>query len=684
MLKAHTPSRIGVHGWRRTLIGIGAAVLAIRLTGSLAAQQSGTALPVIEPRLTRIIGADTLKIVEPALSPDGQWVVFSTWNGVGEGYLWIVPSKGGEPRRLIETRNVRDPVWFPSSDRILYWSGENAAIMSVPFDRRSGTVSGRPQRITLEPCGSWYALSPDSRWIAYRRWSQEGTRMTMIIQVIPSNGGTARTVGEPADMVFLADWSADSRYIYYRARTPESPDVSRMYRAAVEGGGAEEVRDTPAGGAAPRLPYRVVQVSDAANGTPPFEVQTYDGRPLARVALPTKATPAQAGRGFITDGRQLLAVTSNQVTVLRVVPVAGGDWRQLGDARASETLLGWSVDGSDVLFATTLDGRSAIMSTPVTGGAAREIGPTPDRGPVGRDPWWAPITFSADGRFVAYSRPVPTGKDRTLLVRAVAGGPERVFTHSAVYPQGLRLVGPGGTPYLAGTDFLYLERNGEEVELRAIAPEGTSSRLLRSFALSDVGLGRSKGVFEDRVAYAQLDAGPTGGFGSSDPVNHPARLMVVRGPTGAPKVVAAVPGVIAFDDIVWSPDGRWIAATTFVNTETNYIKVLVVGVTPDGDVSSPPRLIESGTTGSAWGLRWLPDGSAVTLYGQTGGERAFDVWLIPLKNGGRPVSVTRDDPSLVSFNILSPDGRYLAYQASVERGASLWLADFGDALAQKR
>jgi len=678
MHPSHTRSRADASTGRWITAALDGLVLFFCLAGGIAAQDSAKpALPVLEPRLTRIIGSDTLQIVEPALSPDGRWVVFSTWNGVGEGYLWIVSSDGGEPRRLIETRNVREPTWFPTGDRLAYWSEENTAIMSVAFDGRLGQISGRPQRITLEKSAYWFRLSPDARWIAYRIWSEREGRTGMVIRVIPSNGGTARTLDVFPDLLILMDWSADGRYLYYGAG-------GRNFRIAVDGGSPEPLSQPPTGSSAPRIPYFVVAAPGFPGAGPPFLVVSFEGRPVARVALPQGAAPDLPGRSFTDDGKRLLAVVSNTAHPMRVLPVAGGAARQLGEARAPEVPLGWSPEGNAVLFATKLDGREAIMSVPVAGGAAREIGPMPDRGPATRDAWRNPITFSADGRHLTYSRPTPGSGDRTLVVRPVAGGEERVITPSLMYHSGFRLVGPGGTPNIAGTDFLYLERKGDRAELRAIPPEG-ASRLLRSFAATDVGIAKSKGVFEDWVAYVHAPDGQQPGWGTTDPVNAPLRIVVARGPGGTPKEVAAVPGVAAYDDIVWSPDGRWIAATTFADSsQGGGIKVLLVGVTPEGNVSSPARLIDTPIDGSAWGLQWLPDGSAVTLYGQSPPDMDFDIWLVPVRNSGRPVSLTRDEGNGIVYSLLSPDGRYVAYQASIQRGASLWLADLGDALMRIR
>ncbi len=112
--------------------------------------------------------------------------------------------------------------------------------------------------------------------------------------------------------------------------------------------------------------------------------------------------------------------------------------------------------------------------------------------------------------------------------------------------------------------------------------------------------------------------------------------------------------------------------------------VLVVGVGTDGEVSVPARLIDTPIDLTAWALRWLPDGSAVTLYGQSPPDLDFDIWLVPVQNGGRPQVLTRDETNGIGFNTVSPDGKYVAYQTSVRRGSSLWLADLGDAWWRER
>ena len=238
------------------------------------------------------------------------------------------------------------------------------------------------------------------------------------------------------------------------------------------------------------------------------------------------------------------------------------------------------------------------------------------------------------------------------------------------------MAGPGGTPNTAGNDFLYLEHKGEQVELRATSPAGTS-RLLRSFPAS--ARRGPRGVHGDWVAWGILEAGSTGsGQGPR------SRIIAAKGPDGTPKELAVIEGGSGFDDIVWSADGRWIAATAYLGRgDEAEVKIAVVGVTPAGDVSVPVRLIEAPIVPAAWGLRWLPDGSAVTVYAQSRPDWTFHLWLVPLQNGARPVQLSRDENDQILTNVLSPDGRYIAYQVQVERGSSLWLADFGNALRQR-
>ncbi|MDP2956972.1 MAG: hypothetical protein Q8N53_11180, partial [Longimicrobiales bacterium] len=229
--------------------------------------------------------------------------------------------------------------------------------------------------------------------------------------------------------------------------------------------------------------------------------------------------------------------------------------------------------------------------------------------------------------------------------------------------------GPGGSRSFSGEEVLYFGRSGDRFELRACAPEG-EPHVLRSFPSLGFSAGPPAGrsdvsVHGGRVAWTEL-------LGDS------SALFIAEGRDGAPGRVAVVQGHLAGP--VWSPDGRWIAAyytppgVNQPNAGFPRGVVFVVGVTTGGQPSAPPRLIDGG---AMWpvGIAWLPDSRAVTVSGMGDQGNTTDIWLVSLREGDAPVNLTLDDPSTMWDYSLSPDGRYIAYAAEIQRGSSIWRID---------
>jgi Tol biopolymer transport system component len=355
----------------------------------------------------------------------------------------------------------------------------------------------------------------------------------------------------------------------------------------------------------------------------------------------------------------VVAVVSNNVAPLRILPVAGGEGRQLGDARAKDSPIGWTPDGERVIYQTQLDGRVATMAAPVEGGASEEYTIVSD---LHAGKYYDPVVVSEDGRYLAYNTPTPDSELSTLVIARASDGQTREIARSVYELRWFGIAGPGGPPVI-GDEFLYRQRNGDRVELRAASFDGPS-RLLRSFP-ADIGMRRKIGVFEDRVAWVER-------LGES------AAVMLAESPDGEPRRLAVVAAL--FDDLVWSPDGRWIAASAYPKGDDMAFKIMLIAMTEDGEVASQPRFIDS-QIGVGWAIRWLPDSRALTLFAQTRPEWNTDVWLVPVREGEQPVAITRDE----SFDFweyqLSPDGRYIAYPGEIPRGSSLWLVDLGAAMA---
>src|SRR4051794_33306011 len=58
---------------------------------------------------------------DPAYSPDGQWLAFCRATEGGAPQLWVMSTKGGEPRCLTDAiLGVSSPLWSPDSSSIVF------------------------------------------------------------------------------------------------------------------------------------------------------------------------------------------------------------------------------------------------------------------------------------------------------------------------------------------------------------------------------------------------------------------------------------------------------------------------------------------------------------------------------------------------------------------------------------
>jgi Tol biopolymer transport system component len=616
-------------------------------TSALRAQQAERAVSTIEPRYTRIFSSDTMSVFFPALSPDGRWVAFTRMSSGGQADIWIASTSGGAPVALTSGRRfARSPVWFPGSDRIAYMSD---FVMTIGIDPHTGQPLGPPSQVSLEG-SSEPAVSPDGTRIAYVTIRDSA----WTVDVIPATGGNAQRVAQFMSnrglLVSLA-WSPDGEYLYF-ARPQAGTRDRVIVRVPARGGRTEELGSVALGVQA-ISPTGALVLRSAQSGpgqAPVFELTTPGGRAVARFAMPRNMRPFT----FTSDGRALLAVLNNSVGPIRVVPVAGGPARQLTEARENDWPLGWSADASQVFIETRMNGEAVVLSAPVDGGPAT-TSPVPSEA---RDP----IQITHDGRYLFYAAAGADGEAGTLVVRRLADGSTREVTRNLFrFPTGSE--GPVSPPVSLHDLFYYFERRGERFELRATPPEG-APRLLASFPLRLAGR-TSFGVHQSRVAYTEARGDST-------------EVFLVEGAHGPPHRLLTWPGKLT--GATWSRSGRWLAFDHYPPGDNPRHSVLVVGVGANGAVNGPPRVLESGAW-VGWEIQWLPNDEALTVFGMTGSGIQTQVFLVPLREGERPVVITRDDPSVGWTYELSPDGRYVAYPAEIPRGSSIWRVDLGDVLA---
>ena len=128
--------------------------------------------------------------VEPAWSPDGQWLAFHWRCGAG---ILIVRATGGPPQQVVEFG--ASPSWSPDGERLVFVSGNELSSLHSRVwtarrdgsDRRQLTASGRPAGGHRAP--SW---SHDGRYLVFSSTDNSGVDIWLLRL---SDGRASRLMG---------------------------------------------------------------------------------------------------------------------------------------------------------------------------------------------------------------------------------------------------------------------------------------------------------------------------------------------------------------------------------------------------------------------------------------------------------------------------------------------------------
>jgi Tol biopolymer transport system component len=530
--------------------------------------------------------------------------------------------------------------------------------MTIRIDNETGRSAGPPRQVTLEGSQAYFDVSPDGKWIAYTPTNERGNR---VIRIVPSTGGSARTVGE-AD-ASRPIWAPDGQSLYYPTLVAQETFEFGLVRISLD---AETTDTLAAGPGYPRLMifHDTIYVARKIEGNSRlgptlWQLATLDGRPLARFSLPSGMGPGR----YSGDRLGFLDSKSDEVAPIRILPINGGPSRLLIEGRVRDPLIAWLPDDERLLFKTALDGEEMLLFAPSSGGPMGQF-------QLPEDAWWVgPVAaiwkptfmgvFSADGRYMLYAAGDPRAEERPSVLKVLSLEDGSAWELSSSFHL-TEVAGRGGAPFRDGAEFVYVEQRDSVYELRASSPEGPS-RLVWSFGRDAPG---EVGVHGDRILFAEyLEEVETRIYTATVEENEPRELIRLAGWAGPS---------------LWSPDGRRIATTHYIDdgngTGIFDSRIVFLEVSPSGDLVGEPRYVGEPMT-SYWNNVWLPDSRGILTTGMDG-----NVWLMSAEASQDPVALTRDDPNESWNFVLSPDGRHVAYSSRMVRGSSLWLVDLSGAL----
>lgn len=300
----------------------------------------------------------------PQWAPDGSSILFP-----GLRRLWRIDASGGEPEQLPVTGSL--PSYSPDGGWLAFVTGGEIELWS-PRD-------GESRRLThLGATMKSLAWSPDSRHIAFSN-NRFGSYDLYVFSV---PDGTVRQLTSGIRYDGYPAWSPDSETIYFQ-RLDERWVDHEVLAIPIEGG----------------EPQRVTLNQDF-----------YDYGSGSRFGHP-QVSP---------DGEFLMFPSHRSGWINKwVVPVVGGEPRQISPEDADQDFADWSPDGRTIAYTSNRNGTIQIRLVPSEGGSSTAL-VDPDMGFI-HSPRWSP-----DGRTITYIMGAPNQPQELYSVSVETGETRRM------------------------------------------------------------------------------------------------------------------------------------------------------------------------------------------------------------------------------------------------------------------
>lgn len=609
--------------------------------------------PKLPPFITLLARSEST-FSEPRISPDGRWILHQNYT-LGRANLWLTPTAGGTAIPLTTGAHVDESAaWMPSGNEIVFASDRTKSILALRIDPKSGRPAGSPRRVSLEEAQT-LAVSPDGRSVAYS--TSPNSHEQRFVRIIPASGGAARTLLTlpPRIGARVLGFSSDGRHLYV-TRNDLAADSRSILRVNVADGSPEEIRPSiDANIVAPiHDGDRLLMISRIRRPPRAFITGPSGRDTLASFEIPAEAENGWGNFGFSADGKTLLVVRTDIVAPIKIARL-DGTTRVVGAGATYEWPYLWSRDGKRILYSTD---SYRYVDASVDGSDRRQMKFAPANVPA-TFPRVRNAVFSDDWRYMMF---VPDSGNRAqqsamYILDWKTNAAKEVSRHWVSIPA--LITGGGDYERTNHGEFLYGERAGDSIQLRGAKPTG-ESRLIHTFSTAETAVARP-GVEGRHLAYQVV-------HGDS------ATVMWVRDSGATPTPAFTLVGRV--QDLTISPDGKWIASTTFHTTGggTKFDLTFI----PAPGTAGEPRVVP--LTDGGYNTIWTPDSRGVYYLRADSHWTAMSIWHYPLSATEQPRNMTPNESGVMWGYTMAPDGKAVLYAPEKYRGSRLYRVDVEQAM----